>query len=246
MVKRIGIIGGLSPESTIAYYEYITHTYTRRFGDFGYPEIIIFSVSFQSFVDWPAQGRWDLIATALTDCARRLQDAGADFILIAANTMHMVIDQIQQEINIPMLSLLDAVGQTISSQKLSRVGLLGTRFTMNNAFYVNALEKFGIETLVPEPEDAQVIDHIIYSELVKGILLPESKEKYLNIIQNLKARGAQGVILGCTEIPLLIKSEDTDLPLFDTTTIHAEAALNLALNPDDPFFLSFKGDNRAR
>lgn len=229
MAKKIGILGGMSPESTSAYYEYITRTYTERFGDFSYPEIIIYSVSFQPFVDWPSAGRWDLVADALADSANRLEKAGADFVVIATNTMHIVFDEIQAQVGIPMLSLLDAVGQAIQARNISKVGLLGTRFTMQNTFYADALEKYGVKVIVPEGDDAITVNQVIYDELVKGIISPESKEKFLTITKKLEERGAQGVILGCTEIPLLINTEDTDLPLFDTTTIHAEAALNFAL-----------------
>lgn len=232
MAKRIGILGGMSPESTISYYEYITRTYTQRFGDFGYPEIIIYSVSFQPFVDWPAQGKWDLVTQALITSAQQLEKAGADFIILATNTMHMVFDEIQKEVHIPMLSLLDAVGRSITARNITQVGLLGTRFTMNHPFYKHALKKHGVTVIVPDSEEIQVIDHIIYQELVKGVIRPESKEKYLEIIRSLQKRGAQGVILGCTEIPLLVHSDDVPLPLFDTTTIHAEAALQYSIAPD--------------
>ena len=229
MAKKIGILGGMSPESTSAYYEYITRTYTERFGDFSYPEIIIYSVSFQPFVDWPSAGRWDLVADALAESANRLEKAGADFVVIATNTMHIVFDEIQAQVGIPMLSLLDAVGQTIQAKNINKVGLLGTRFTMQNTFYADALKKYGVEVIVPEGDDAVTVNQVIYDELVKGIISPESKKKFLAITKKLEECGAQGVILGCTEIPLLINTEDTDLTLFDTTVIHAKAALNFAL-----------------
>jgi len=232
MAKKIGILGGMSPESTSAYYEYITRTYTERFGDFSYPEIIIYSVSFQPFVDWPSAGKWDLVADALADSANHLEKAGADFVVIATNTMHIVFDEIQAQVGIPMLSLLDAVGRAIQAKKITKVGLLGTRFTMQNTFYADALKKYGVEVIVPEGDDAITVDQVIYDELVKGIISPESKEKFLAITKELEDRGAQGVILGCTEIPLLVNPGDTDLPLFDTTTIHAEAALIFALEQE--------------
>lgn len=229
MAKKIGILGGMSPESTSAYYEYITRTYTERYGDFSYPEIIIYSVSFQPFVDWPSEGRWDLVANTLAESANSLKNAGADFIIIATNTMHIVFDEIQAQVDLPMLSLLDAVGQTIQAQNITKVGLLGTRFTMQNTFYADALQKYDVEIIVPEGADAAIVNQVIYDELVKGVLNPQSKKKFIAIAKTLQMRGAQGIILGCTEIPLLINSGDTDLPLFDTTTIHAEAALNFAL-----------------
>jgi aspartate racemase len=229
MHKRIGILGGMSPESTSAYYLHITRRYTERFGDYNYPEILIYSVRFQSYVDWPAAGRWDLVAEGLSDAGRRLEAAGADFILIATNTMHIVVDQVQESVNVPVLSLLDAVGDSIQAQSLDKVGLLGTRFTMEHNFYPDALNQRGIQVLTPDASDRAFINDVIYNELVKGELRDESRAGFVRVIDGLAERGAQGVILGCTEIPLLIGQQDLSLPLFDTTTIHAEAALNTAL-----------------
>lgn len=229
MHKKIGILGGMSPESTAEYYQYITRRYTERFGDHGYPEIIIYSVTFQPYVDWPKAGRWDLIAQGLGAAARKLQDAGADFILIATNTMHMVVEEIRAQIDIPVLSLLDVVADAIQAEGIQTVGLLGTAFTMGNRFYHNTLEPRGIRVITPDNDDQQYINRVIYDELVNGSLLPESRRGYLHIIDKLKAQGARGIILGCTEIPLLIKQSDTNLPLFDTTLLHAEAALKYAI-----------------
>lgn len=229
MHKKIGILGGMSPESTAEYYQYITHAYLQRFGDHGYPEIIIYSVTFQPYVDWPKAGRWDLVAKGLGEAARHLQDAGADFIIIATNTMHMVVDEIRSQIDIPVLSLLDVVADAIQAKGMRTVGLLGTAFTMGNRFYHNTLEPRGIKVITPDDEDQKYINRVIYDELVNGKILPESRKGYLNIIDKLNKLGAQGMILGCTEIPLLIKQTDTQLPLFDTTLLHAEAALKYAI-----------------
>lgn len=229
MHKRIGVLGGMSPESTSEYYQYITRTYTQRFGDHGYPEIIIYSVTFQPYVDWPKDGRWDLIAQGLGKAAHKLQDAGADFIVIATNTMHMVVDEIRTQIDIPVLSLLDVVADAIQAKGLQKVGLLGTAFTMGNTFYHRTLERRGIQVMTPDPDDQQYINRVIYDELVNGEILPESRQGYLQIIHKLGEGGAEGIILGCTEIPLLIKQIDTHLPLFDTTLLHADAALNYAI-----------------
>ena len=228
MHKKIGILGGMSPESTVEYYQYITRTYTERFGDYGYPEIIIYSVSFQPYVDWPNSERWDLVAQGLSEAARKLEDAGADFIIIATNTMHLVFDEVQANVNIPMLSLLDAVGEAILAQGIKKVGLLGTKFTMEKTFYQEALTRKGITVLVPDAEDREYVNNVIYEELVAGQIHDESRAEFVAIIDHLAALGAGGVILGCTEIPLLIGEEDVRLPLFDTTAIHAEAALNYA------------------
>jgi aspartate racemase len=231
MHKRIGILGGISPESTVEYYRYITRNYTQRFGDYGYPEIIIYSVSFQPYVDWPNEERWDRVAEGLSQAARSLQAAGADFILIAANTMHLVLDQVQASVHIPILSLLDVVAEAILAREIQTVGLLGTRFTMDKPLYREGLARRGITVLVPEADDRQVVNRVIYDELVAGKIRTESRAAYLGIIQKLAGRGAQGIILGCTEIPLLVSEADAGLPLFDTTVLHAEAALNYAVSP---------------
>ena len=221
--KRIGILGGMSPESTSEYYEYITRTYTERFGDYGYPEIIIYSVSFQPYVDWPNEDRWDLVAQGLSEAAQRLEAAGADFIIIATNTMHLVFDQVQASVNVPMLSLLDAVGEAILARGMKTVGLLGTKFTMERTFYQDALARKNIAVLVPNADDREYVNNVIYDELVAGQIRDESRAGFVAIIEKLAARGAEGVILGCTEIPLLVNEADARIPLFDTTAIHAEA-----------------------
>lgn len=230
MPKKIGILGGMSPESTIEYYQYITRTYTERFGDYGYPEIIIHSVSFQPYVDWPNAGRWDLVAQGLRNAARGLEAAGADFILIATNTMHIVFDEVQAGVNVPMLSLLDVVGEVIVARGMQTVGLLGTRFTMEKSFYQDALARQGITVVTPNATGRDYVNKVIYNELVAGQILEESRQDFVEIMAELVARGAEGVILGCTEIPLLVSEADAGVPLLDTTTIHAEAALNYALS----------------
>ncbi len=229
MHKTIGILGGMSPESTVAYYEYIVRTYTEEFGDYGYPEILIYSVSFQPYVDWPEEGRWDLVAQGLTQAAQALEMAGADVILIATNTMHLVFDEVEAGVNVPMLSLLDVVGDAIEARDMETVGLLGTAFTMEKTFYQDALADRGIEVLVPGAEDRERVNDVIYDELVVGRLRDASREAFVEIIDDLTRRGAQGVILGCTEIPLLVSEEEAGILLFDTTVIHADAALRYAI-----------------
>jgi aspartate racemase len=214
MHKKIGILGGMSPESTVEYYQYITRTYIERFGDHGYPEVIIYSVSFQAYVDWPRENRWDLVTQGLSAAARKLEAAGADFILIATNTMHLVFDE---------------VGEAILARGMSTVGLLGTQFTMEKTFYPDALARKGVSVLVPEADDRQYVNHVIYNELVAGQIRDESRVGFVAVVNRLAARGAEGVILGCTEIPLLVGEKDVGTPLFDTTAIHAEAALRYAV-----------------
>ena len=228
MHKRIGILGGMSPESTVAYYEYITRAYTERYGDYGYPEILIYSVSFQPYVDWPNQDRWDLVAQGLSQAAHKLVAAGADFILIATNTMHLVFDEVQAKVEVPMLSLLDATAEAVLARGLRTVGLLGTKFTMEKSFYQDALARRGITVLVPDAADRAYVNRVIYDELVAGQICDQSRIEFVAIIRKLVERGAKGVILGCTEIPLLVSEGDAGVPLFDTTTIHAKAALKYA------------------
>lgn len=227
--KTIGILGGMSPESTIAYYEYLTRTYTERFDDYAYPEIIIYSVSFQPYVDWPRAERWDLVAGGLSAAAQKLEAAGADFFLLATNTMHIVFDQIAASVSIPGLSLLESVREYAVEQRLRVLGLLGTRFTMEKSFYQDALAKDGTRVVVPEPADRELVHRVIYDELVRGIIKDSSRRQFLDVIDSLVSQGAEGIILGCTEIPLLVQSDHCDIPLLDSTQIHAEAALRYSL-----------------
>jgi len=228
MHKRIGLLGGMSPESTVEYYQHITRTYTQRYRDYGYPEIIIYSVSFQPYVDWPNRGRWDLVASGLREAAQKLEAAGADFVAIATNTMHIVQDEVRQGISIPLVSLLDAVSDAIQARGLSTVGLLGTRFTMEEPFYRQALSERAITVLVPDADDRELVNRVVYEELVRGVIRPESRAAFLRIIEGLREQGAEGVVLGCTEIPLLVGEKDTECPLFNSTLLHAEAILDFA------------------
>lgn len=230
-MKTIGILGGMSPESTVAYYEYLTRTYTERYGDYGYPPIVIYSVSFQSYVDWPTAGRWDLVAEGLGAAAQKLEAAGADFILIATNTMHRVFDEVQAQVNVPLLSLLEVVGETVEERGWQRVGLLGTRFTMESDLYTRALGERGLEVLVPDSEARAEVDRVIYEELVAGEITAAARARFKEIVVSLEQAGAEGVILGCTEIPLLLRPQESALPLVDTTRVHAQAALEYALAP---------------
>jgi aspartate racemase len=227
-VKKIGILGGMSPESTALYYEHITRTYTARHGDFGYPEVLIYSVSFQKYVNWQRNGEWREAARDMAASFERLRAAGADFGLIATNTMHYVFDEVRQAVGMPLVSIVDATVEAIQAAGLNSVGLLGTTFTMRERFFLGGLERAGIEALVPEPEAQPRIHEIIFGELCRGEIRPESHQVFLDAIAGLRSRGARGIILGCTEIPLLVKPGDCELPLFNTAVIHAEKALNLA------------------
>ena len=229
MSKIIGILGGMTPESTTLYYETITRTYVEKFGDYGFPEIIVYSVQFQQYEDWMIAGEWERIAVGLSRSAISLEKAGSDFIVIATNTMHKVFDQVQDSVSIPLLSIIDATAEQIKRKKFNTVGLLGTIFTMKEDFYKHRLSELGISTIIPDEEGLQTVNRIIFEELGKGVILEESRQAYVEIIQKLHSEGAQGIILGCTEIPLLVEEKDCSVPLFDTSTIHSEKALSFAL-----------------
>ncbi len=229
-MKRIGILGGTSAESTVSYYTRITREYTRRFGNFAYPEILIYSLSFQEIVDWQRAGNWEAIATKMVDAFQVLAEAGAQIGLIAANTLHRVYDAVANESRIPLVHIVDALAVAIHAEGCSTVGLLGTRYTMKESFYSDRLASHCIATLVPTSQEQEEIHRVIHEELARGILRPSSKATYLQIVDSLAKRGAEGIILGCTEIPLLIKEADSTLPLFDTAAIHADAALEAAIS----------------
>lgn len=232
MHKRIGILGGMTPESTLTYYQHIVRTYQQRYGTHAFPEIVIYSVSFQQFEDWMESGEWDAIAVALGDGLERLAAAGADFAVIATNTMHLLFDRLERSSPIPLISIVDATGRAIERTGLHTVGLLGTRFTMTESFYADRLARRGIRTLVPEADEQAEIHRIIMDELSRGELRETSRARYLAIMAKLAAGGAEGIVLGCTEIPLLVRPEHTSVPLFDTAVLHAEEALACALGQE--------------
>lgn len=219
----------MSPESTAVYYEYITRQYTERFGDFGYPEILIYSVSFQKFVDWQRQGRWREAAGEMAGALERLRLAGADFGLIATNTMHIVFDEVQAMVGMPLLSIVEATAESIAVEGLGRIGLLGTVFTMRERFFQDGLRRAGIDVVTPEEGDQERMNAVIYGELCRGLVREESRSFFLDVVGRLRGKGAQGIVLGCTEIPLLIGERDCELPLFNTTILHARKALEFAL-----------------
>jgi len=230
MHKKIGIIGGLSPESTVSYYLHITRSYVERFGDHGYPEIIIYSVNLERYHSWRSADRWDLVADNLVTAARRLQKAGADFGLIATNTMHKVFDAVQAAVDLPLIHIIDATAVKARELGLQKLGLLGTRYTMRDGFYHDRIAQNGLTLQIPSPEDQAVVHRIIIEELIQGRLLAVSQAEYRRIIEDLIGRGAEGIILGCTEIPLLVKQPDSPVPLLDTAVIHADTALASALS----------------
>jgi len=235
-MRKIGILGGTSAASTLLYYETITREYTEQFNDFAYPEILLYSVSFQQFVDWQRAGEWDKMAEQMVRIFEILARAGANFGLIASNTFNRLFEQIASRSPIPLLSIIDAVAAKIKEQKISTVGLLGTLITMGEPFYRDGLRAHGLITLLPTEKEQQDIHQTIYRELVRGVINRESKEKMLQVIDRLVERGAEGIILGCTEIPLLVDPADCATPLFDTARIHAQSALNYALSSENETF----------
>ncbi|RLF19069.1 MAG: aspartate racemase [Thermoprotei archaeon] len=229
MWKRIGMIGGLSPESTAVYYKIIIEEYRKRYHDHNYPEIIIYSVNFQKFINWMRDERWDMVANELIRVVNCLHKAGADFGILTSNTVHIVFDEVQRKSPIPLISIIDATIEAIKRENIDTVGLLGTYFTMAKDFYKEKLNKAGIRVLVPNEEDMKYVDSIIFKELVRGIISKRAKREFIRIIEELKHKGAKGIILGCTEIPLLVNEKDVNIKLFDTTKIHAVKALEYAL-----------------
>ncbi|SEG08016.1 aspartate/glutamate racemase family protein [Marinobacterium lutimaris] len=229
-MQTIGLIGGMSWESTQTYYRLINEQVRQQLGGLHSAKLVLYSVDFAEIETLQHQGNWPATADILCAAARSLEAAGADFILICTNTMHKVAAEVAQAVSIPLLHLADATANTLLDDGVKRVGLLGTRFTMEQAFYLERLEARGIEVLVPDEAQRDLVHSVIYDELCQGIIKPESKSAYLDIVAALADRGAEGVILGCTEIGLLIQGADTDVKLYDTTVIHAEQAVRQALD----------------
>lgn len=229
-MKTIGLIGGMSWESTVTYYQIINETIQQELGGLHSAKILLYSVDFAEIEQCQATGNWEKSAEILSKAAKNLAFAGADFILICTNTMHKVAPQIQSHISIPVIHIAEATADTLRKSGISKVALLGTKYTMTQDFYKDKLTAAGIQVLIPNETDVALINNIIYEELCLGVISPGSKDIYLSIINKLAGQGAQGVILGCTEIGLLIQQSDTTLPVFDTTRIHAQKAALLALN----------------
>jgi aspartate racemase len=230
-MKTIGMIGGMSWESTIEYYRILNETVKARVGGLHSAKILMLSVDFAEVEQMQHQGRWDEAARLMVHAARRLEAAGADFVILCTNTMHIAAAEIEQSVRIPFLHIADPTGAAILTKGLNKIGLLATRFTMEEAFYKARLaEHFALEVLTPESEERALIHRVIYEELCLGKIVPGSKAQYLETIRRLVDRGAEGVILGCTEICLLVQPADVSVPVFDTTYLHAVAAANYAMN----------------
>ena len=223
-MKTIGLIGGMSWESTMTYYQIINETIKNRLGGLHSAKCILYSVDFDEIEKYQTRGEWDKSADVLSEAAQALERAGADYIVICTNTMHKVVPEIGRRIHIPILHIADMTAVQLKKQGIRKVGLLGTKYTMQQDFYKNILIRQGIEVIVPNDDDVDVVNRVIYDELCLGKIFEKSKAAYLDIIHKLARNGAQGIILGCTEIGLLIQQSDTDIPLFDTTRIHAKQA----------------------
>ncbi len=230
-MKTIGLIGGMSWESTLEYYRLLNMAVHERLGGYHSAKCILVSVDFAEIEELQQLGRWEEAGLILARAAQQLEQAGAHLIVLCTNTMHIIAPAIQNAVSIPLLHIADATAQAIKSYNLTRIGLLGTRFTMEEDFYKGRLSKsHELTVLVPEAQDRVEVHRIIYDELVHGTILPESREAYRQIIARLVNAGAQGIILGCTEIGLLVKPQDANVPIFDTTSLHALAAVRLALD----------------
>jgi aspartate racemase len=230
-MKTIGLLGGMSWESTVGYYTVINQEVKRKLGKLHSAKVVLYSVDFEPIEQLQHQNRWDEAADILIESAKSIQNGGADFMLICTNTMHKLYPQIQNSIDIPILHIADATAEELTNKDIKKVGLLGTAFTMEQDFYKNRLiEKYGLEVLIPEKNDREIIHKVIYEELCQGIVKNSSKDEYIKIIDKLYQKGAEGVILGCTEIAMLVKQSDTKVKLFDTTAIHAKSAVKYALS----------------
>ena len=226
-MKTIGLIGGTSWESTVEYYRLINELTREKLGGWHSAKCLIYSIDFAEIVQ---ETNWVKITSILCQAAKTLESGGAECILICANTMHKTAEDVQKTITIPLIHITDVTGEEIKKTGLKTVGLLGTKFTMEEDFYKERLSnKFGLEVIVPDNNDREFIHHTAYHELVLGIINQSSKEEFMRIIARLEKQGARGIILGCTEIPLLIKQDDVNILVFDTTQIHAGAAVEFAL-----------------
>jgi len=230
-MKKLGLVGGMSWVSTVDYYRFINEGVNAKLGGLNYAECIIYSVNFNAFVSNNTAGKWDDTFRILLDACQNLENAGAEAIVLCANTAHAVSDRLETEINLPIIHIVTATATTIKEAGLRKVGLLGTKFTMEMDFYKDKLKRLGVEPIVPATQESRdFIQNTLRDELGKGIVKQETKNQYLAIINELIAEEAEGIILGCTEIPMIISQEDVSVPVFDTTRIHSDAAVAFALS----------------
>lgn len=228
-MKTIGLIGGMSWESTVTYYQLINEGIKEALGGLHSAKVLLYSVDFYEIEALMSRGAWEEAADLLGGVAKRLEDAGADMVLICTNTLHKVAPQVQARLRVPLVHIAEAAAETLAARGITRVGLLGTKYTMTQEFYRDKLTERGIDVLIPEGEDIDLVNRVIFDELCLGIVKEDSKADYLRVIALLQSRGAQAILLGCTELGLIVSQEDISLPLFDTTVIHAKKAVELAL-----------------
>ena len=229
-MKTIGLIGGMSWESSQEYYRIINERVRERLGGLHSAKSLMYSFDFEEVEQLQRKGEWGRLTELLIEAAENLEKAGADFVIICTNTMHKMAREVEDSVKIPLLHIADVTAKKIRERRIKRVGLLGTKFTMAEDFYRARLTgKFGIEVIIPGKQERQILHNIIYEELCLGVINQSSKEECGTIIRNLVSNGAEGIVLGCTEIPLLIKQEGVEVPLFDTTAIHAESAVEYSL-----------------
>ncbi len=231
-MKTIGLIGGMSWESTALYYRWLNQAIAARLGGLHSARLLLFSVDFYEIEELQDHGAWDEAGTLLREVAQALERGGAQFFVLCTNTMHKVADQITEGVSIPLLHIADATADAVSQAGLQRIGLLGTRFTMEQDFYRGRLEARGLSVIIPADEDRRLVNRVIYEELCRGEVRDASRDEYRRVIREMVEAGAEGIILGCTEIGMLVSDQDSPVPTFDTTQIHAEAAVEYALNGD--------------
>lgn len=231
-MKTIGIIGGTSWESTVEYYRILNETVKEKLGGLHSAKCLMYSLEFQEISDLMQAGEWNTISVQMQKTANILKSGGADFLIICSNTLGTPGPEIEKNIGIHVHSIAEAASEEILKMKLKKVGLLGTKYTMEGNYYKDTLGKYGIETIIPEIEEREAINSIIFDELCLGILNESSKDTFKGIISQLQSKGAEGIVLGCTEIPLLVKQEDVSIPVFDTMTVHAISAVELALKEE--------------
>jgi aspartate racemase len=232
-MKIIGLIGGMSWNSTLEYYRIINESFARRLGSLHSARLVLYNLDFDEIQRAQHEGHWDDTANILVDAGNAVKRAGADFLVICTNTMHQVADDVEKKVGLPLLHIVDVTGDAIKERGLQRIGLLGTRFVMKGLFYQERLrDRFAIEVLVPGEDDMNTVHQIIYNELCEGKIEVSSRRVCADIISKLLNKGAEGIVLGCTELPLLIQPGDIHAPIFNTTKLHAEAAANLALAED--------------
>lgn len=229
-MKTIGIIGGMTWISTLDYYRLLNEMVNEKLGGAEAAKVLLYSVNFGEIKKLTEAGDWKAMENIIVSAAKKLEQAGADCILIGANTMHKIAGEVQAAVGIPLIHVAEVTAKAISNKQLKKVALLGTRYTMQLDFYKDKLSEEGIATIIPGEEDINYINNAIYSEMSKSLFLPATKARFISIINDLIQQGAEGIILGCTEIPILIKQEDCPVPVFDTTVIHSRAAVEFALH----------------